>query len=165
MISRNKKLSFSKFTSKDFDQYFLLNKDLQVMQFITGKALSESEARQRFEKNLLINNENLNLGFFMVNNVISGDFLGLAKLTPYTENEIEIGYSLLPEHWGKGYASEIVRCLIDYASTMNISGNLIAIVHPDNQASKKVLSKNNFIYTRNDVIDNRPAEFYQLDKF
>ena len=165
MVVQSKVLSFMKFTSQDFEHYFLLNKNIRVMQFITGKALTEEEACQRFEKNLQINNEHLNLCLFMVRNVISGDFLGLAKLTPYTHNVIEIGYSLLPEYWGKGYASEIVRCLIDYASTINFRGNLIAIVHPDNHASKKVLAKNNFIYTRSDVIDNRPAEFYELVNF
>lgn len=28
--------------------------------------------------------------------------------------KVEVGYQFRPEHWGKGYAQEVTRCLIDY---------------------------------------------------
>ncbi len=58
------------------------------------------------------------------------------------EERLEIGYSILPAHWGKGYASEAAMKCRDYAFAHDFWESLISIVHVDNIASEKVAKKN-----------------------
>ena len=55
--------------------------------------------------------------------------------------EVEIGYRLVRSAWGKGYATEAVRTIHDFAfSTLGIK-RLIAIIDPANMASIHVAEK------------------------
>lgn len=56
--------------------------------------------------------------------------------------EHEIGYSLLPCEWGKGYASEMSSVLVDYAIRHQVNSRIISIIHIDNIASQNVARKN-----------------------
>jgi RimJ/RimL family protein N-acetyltransferase len=56
--------------------------------------------------------------------------------------ELEIGYSLMPEHRGKGYASEAARKCKQFAFENNFSDSLISIIHVDNAASAQVAMAN-----------------------
>lgn len=58
------------------------------------------------------------------------------------KNELEVGYSLLPSQWGKGYAIEAARKARDIAFERNYADTLISIIHVDNEPSKKVARKN-----------------------
>lgn len=58
------------------------------------------------------------------------------------KTEHEIGYSLMPCEWGKGYASEMSSILVDYAIQHKINKRIISIIHVDNLASQKVAKKN-----------------------
>jgi RimJ/RimL family protein N-acetyltransferase len=54
---------------------------------------------------------------------------------------IEVGYRLLPEYWGKGLATEGTKALIDYGFKDCKLEKVVAITHPQNKASQKVLLK------------------------
>lgn len=55
--------------------------------------------------------------------------------------EIEIGYRLFPECWGKGYATEMTKSLIEYGVKDLGLKKIVAVTHPENIASQKVLLK------------------------
>jgi len=58
----------------------------------------------------------------------------------------EIGYTLHPDHWGRGYATEAVDALVDWlfeeAGVTRIEGML----HPDNRPSAMVLERAGFLF-------------------
>lgn len=58
---------------------------------------------------------------------------------------MELGYRFLPEFWGKGLATEAATAAIDYARDGLGLRRLIALVHPDNAASARVLAKLAFL--------------------
>jgi [ribosomal protein S5]-alanine N-acetyltransferase len=58
----------------------------------------------------------------------------------------EIGYVIAREHWGKGYTSEAMRPLIDYAFNALGFHRLEAKLDPRNLASAKVLTKLGFVH-------------------
>lgn len=75
----------------------------------------------------------------------SGKMVGqCGLLVQDVENEIllEIGYSILPEFWNKGYASEAARKCRDHAFLNNFADSLVSIIHTENIASEKVALKN-----------------------
>lgn len=59
-------------------------------------------------------------------------------------DEIEIGYRFLPAFWGKGLATAAEKTVLDWALEEKYCTRLVGCIHPDNQASKKVLSKFGF---------------------
>ncbi len=55
---------------------------------------------------------------------------------------MEIGYSILPQFWGKGYASEAATKCKHFAFENNFTDALISMVHVDNIGSETVAKKN-----------------------
>lgn len=55
--------------------------------------------------------------------------------------EIEVGYRLAPEAWGRGYATEGARAVVAYGFRQLGLERIIGLTHPDNVASQRVLAK------------------------
>ena len=84
-------------------------------------------------------------GLWCISNKSTGDFLGLTLLL-YTDDrtEVEFGYRLLPRFWGRGYATEAGRAVVNHAfGDLGLTA-LCAIIHPDNTASSTVAEKLGF---------------------
>jgi RimJ/RimL family protein N-acetyltransferase len=66
------------------------------------------------------------------------------KGLPDEDGTVEIGYSVLPGHQRKGYASEAVAALVEWAFAHDEVRRVIAETFPDLGASVRVLERNGF---------------------
>jgi len=66
------------------------------------------------------------------------------KGLPDATGTVEIGYSILPEHQCRGYATEAVQGLVAWAFTHPTVRRVIAETFPDLTPSIRVLEKNGF---------------------
>jgi RimJ/RimL family protein N-acetyltransferase len=77
-------------------------------------------------------------------------FIGRAGLLyfAYDENQsdIEIGYRLHKDFWGKGYGTELVKALINWGFEHLSVNKLVAVINPDNIRSRRVLEKSGMHY-------------------
>ena len=76
-----------------------------------------------------------------------GALIGRAGLhPPDVENwgDKEIDYLIAREHWGQGYATEAARELVRVCFDERGYQQLIALTHPDNLGSSRVLAKTGF---------------------
>jgi [ribosomal protein S5]-alanine N-acetyltransferase len=73
----------------------------------------------------------------------SDEFVGEAgmHLSDDRFRKAEIYYSILPEHWQKGYATEVVRCLINFGFITLKLHRIQAGVDTENHRSIRVLEK------------------------
>ena len=75
-------------------------------------------------------------------------FVGSFALIPLPfedeKDKIQIGYALLPNEWGKGYATELTSAGIQFYFSNHALDELHAITTPANIASQKVLLKSGF---------------------
>jgi len=156
------RLIFHRFSTGDFQFYYRLVMNEDVMKYITGKSLTFELAELRFRKALDANDKNPRFGFFIVKNKLNEELVGVAKLVETDTRQAEVGYMLLPEHWGKGYASEMVECMIRLASEQQTTDELIGIVDPENTASIRVLTKFGFQLYETGKFDGLQAAFYKL---
>jgi len=80
----------------------------------------------------------------------SGEVIGWGGFGPldFDPEQIELYYGLGHEHWGKGYATESASAMLDYARQVVRLPKVIAVVHPENTASIKVLEKLGLTHTR-----------------
>ena len=74
-------------------------------------------------------------------------FLGQASIFDInaTHHSGEIGYLLMPDAWGKGYASDVVATLVRYGFHYRHLARLNADVDPANRGSIRVLEKHGFV--------------------
>ncbi|MZD09438.1 GNAT family N-acetyltransferase [Streptomyces sp. SID5785] len=63
---------------------------------------------------------------------------------PDAEGAVEIGYDLVPEARGAGYATEAVCALTAWALGQDGVGTVLAHTDPDNAASQRVLARAGF---------------------
>jgi [ribosomal protein S5]-alanine N-acetyltransferase len=79
----------------------------------------------------------------------SGDVIGFSGIKYVPEvSDNELGYRFLPEYWGRGLATEAGQASVEFArSTLQLT-RLVALVHPDNTASARVLEKLGFVLER-----------------
>jgi len=73
---------------------------------------------------------------------------------------VEIGYSVFPEHRRRGYATEAVRALLDWARAQGVD-RFVASVGPDNEPSLAIVRRLGFKQTgeRMDEEDGRELVF------
>ncbi len=64
------------------------------------------------------------------------------------EDEVEIGYALLPGQWGRGFATEAAVAVRDYAVHQLGQRRLIALIDPANFPSIRVAEKLGMTYER-----------------
>jgi RimJ/RimL family protein N-acetyltransferase len=64
---------------------------------------------------------------------------------PERERAVEVGYTVFPEHRGRGYAIEAARALIDHARTRPEVDCVIASIAPDNEPSLAIARRLGFV--------------------
>lgn len=130
----------TKITRHDLDKYHMLCTNPKVMQFVTGYALTKDESDQMLLDFIDVYEEKSIFGRYFIELKTDGNLIGLAKLDE-CEGQAEIGYRILEEYWGKGYATALVKSLLDFTTiTLKLQIN-IAFVDVRNHASIRVLEK------------------------
>jgi len=66
---------------------------------------------------------------------------------PQEKGRVEVGYGILPEYEGQGYATEAVKAVCEWAFSEKDVYYVEAETDPDNSASQRVLEKNGFAVT------------------
>jgi ribosomal-protein-alanine N-acetyltransferase len=97
----------------------------------------------------------------------SGKLVGHAGLlvqTVDTISELEIGYSLLPEFWNKGYATEAAKFCKGYAFTQGFTESLISIISLSNLPSQKVAIKNGMVIEKQTTYNGNQVHIFRVNK-
>jgi RimJ/RimL family protein N-acetyltransferase len=100
----------------------------------------------------------------------SGAVIGACGFTQIDRHPPEIGYWLGVKHWGKGYATEAVRALIDHIFTDLGDEAIQAAARVTNPASRRVLEKCGFQWSGAGLLRIRaiassaPIDRFRLDR-
>ncbi|MGN6105203.1 MAG: GNAT family N-acetyltransferase [Kofleriaceae bacterium] len=100
----------------------------------------------------------------LVGHVVFHAAPGSAHLATHGARAVELGYAILPEHRGRGYATEAVGLAIAWARASHGVERFVASVSPDNAASLAIVRRLGFakVGTQIDEIDG-PEDVYRLD--
>ncbi len=85
----------------------------------------------------------------------TGEYIGSCGIGTQTGATIGGGYILSPAFWGKGYAAEAWRPVVEWAKTQPEVKRIEAIHHPDNPASGAVMRKVGLSFDRIDRKEDR----------
>ena len=112
------------------------------MRYAGGAAQSLDESEQRLQR-FLDHQERHGFSFWAVTARESAAVIGDGGLIhlAFRGPEIEVGYRLKSPYWGKGYATEVARSAVAYGfDTLGLE-RIVAVTHPENVASQRVLEK------------------------
>lgn len=138
-ILETPRLVFRPFTLADFELLAGLHRDPEVGRYMGGVWTDAriAEALDRFVAEQAARGHSKWAAFTR-----DGAFVGRAgvSLWPAT-GELELGYSLAPEVWGQGLATEAARAVADWAFANTDVGHLIAFTDLQNHGSLRVLER------------------------
>ena len=144
------RLVLRRFTLGDLDAFYELCSRSEIIRYAQAAPLASREAALEFmEAAPFRDYATHGYGRFACIWKATGAVIGFSgiKYVPEIE-ENELGYRFLPEFWGLGLATEAGRASIDFARSDLGLKRLVAMVHPDNAASARVLAKLGFAIER-----------------
>lgn len=130
----------------DAENFFLLNGDEEIVRYI--RAAKTKDECDVFLKEIIADYEVRPLiGRWAADEKQSGKFIGSFAIIPIEGTaDIQLGYALLKDFWGKGFASELTKGGINYYFAQTDTDHIYAIAEQLNTASHNVLLKNGFIH-------------------
>lgn len=149
----------------DLDDLVQLNSDPEVRAFFPDGVQNREQTKKRMLE--LIDNYNKHHlpGFIMVEKE-SNAFLGRCGFSLTEDNEVEVGYLIHKKYWSKGYATEALNALLDWAK-LNIKREYIIAFSPTAHiASQRVMEKCGMIFYKKVIAHGIECKFYKtiIDK-
>lgn len=141
----NESLSFREIVEFDFDLIYSIFSNDDVMRYtIFETCKTETEFKAVFDDMLRRNQNEPREGYEYA--VFAGNhFIGIGILEVSNKNAWggcgEIGYLLMPEYWGKGYATSIAQKLLQIGFGDVGLHRICALCNEKNAASEKVMKK------------------------
>lgn len=130
-------------TAGDLDHLVRLFADPAVMRFLspTGALRCRAETEDAHRK-LLEHWQQHGYGVWSVSEGASGAFVGRCGLRYLPELQaVEILWTLFPEFWGQGYATEAARACLRYAFETLQLERVISFTWTINERSRRVMEK------------------------
>ena len=126
--------------SNDLDDFFLLNQDPRVVEYLMPMSSKE------FIKNMNHQFQVSQYTLFAVDEKESGKLIGFTGLnspkwhTSFTPC-VEIGWRLRADYWQQGYATEAATAVLDYGFKLCGLKEILAWTVPENIRSIRVMQK------------------------
>jgi RimJ/RimL family protein N-acetyltransferase len=138
------RLALREFTTGDADDLMRSDGDARVMRWL-GAGLAP-RSREEVEAGLarMVNGyvQRPGFGLLHASRRDDGSFVGACGLFPVPEgDEIEIAYRLPFDAWGRGYATEMARAVLDHGFRTLGLERIVGLTWPENVASQNVLRK------------------------
>jgi ribosomal-protein-alanine N-acetyltransferase len=165
VIFETDRLIIRQYTLADEEDFFRLNGDAEVMKYIR-EAKSRQECNIFLKRNLAFYKQHPLMGRWAMVEKASNKFCGSFAVIPVEtadstrHSEIQLGYALLKEHWGKGYATESTLAGRQYAFDIMKLPVIVAITDTANIASQKVLLRSGFEQQPDIWEANRPLCYF-----
>lgn len=149
IVFETERLRVRRFTGTDGDHYFSLNGNEEVMRYIRPprtRQESDEQLQQILQEYSAYPMSKT--GRWGVEDKASGRFIGSFVIIPIpTEPEkIQLGYSFIPEYWGKGLGTELASAGLQYFLKNTTIPEIYGVTETPNIASQKVLLKAGFTF-------------------
>jgi len=137
------RLLINRITLDDADFILKLMNDKDWIKNIGDRGIRTiEEAKEYIRTRFLKTYNEAGFGFYSLILKDTQQIIGIAGLVDREGiDDIDIGYGMLPEFRGKGYAFEATKAVFEYGYKDLKLDKIVAIVNPDNPGSIKLLSK------------------------
>jgi RimJ/RimL family protein N-acetyltransferase len=135
---RTERLVLRMFRESDIDAYAQMCADPEVMRYISGVPMTRDEAWRNMA--LVLGHWQLRgYGLWAVEERASGFLVGrVGCWRPEGWPGLEVGWSLLRQFWGLGYATEAAQAALNHAFGELGQTHVVSLIQPDNARSIRV---------------------------
>ena len=149
------RLTLRPLRADDIDRVITLASDARVMAPLGGP-LSARESRTWLDRQLAHISEH---GYGRCVVTLGAQFVGLVGLSRFDFDRglvpaTEVAWRLVSAHWGRGYATEAARAVIDQGFTHFDLSHVVAVTSVDNARSRRVMDKLGMHHRPNDDFDH-----------
>ncbi|MBG1240516.1 GNAT family N-acetyltransferase [Nostoc sp. NZL] len=141
------RLQLRHFSLKDLDYLFRLYSDVEIMRYLLPRTREQTQASlskhiQQWQKH--------NFGMWAVIYKETGKMIGRCGLS-FLENtpEVELGYVFDKFYWNMGLGTEASQATLKFGFWQAKLDRIVAIAHPENIASVRVIQKVGMKYEKN----------------
>lgn len=126
-----------------------------------GRPFTEEKVKERLRKFIAEEELHAPYGIWVAEDKTTGDFIAWVILMKM-RHEHELGYVVRKKYWNQGYATEVVRGLIDFASEE--LPKIVAVTSQEHQSSIGVLEKIGFRFIKLVKDGDTHLNFYEYHK-
>lgn len=143
IVRETERLIIAEFDSDDSAFILRLLNTPGWLQYIGDRGIkSEADAANYIVNVLTPPYSKIGFGFWRVNEKQSGEAIGMVGLIKRDSLEdVDIGFALLPEYAGKGFAFEAALACMEFAQTELKLKRVVAITLPSNDSSIRLIEK------------------------
>jgi RimJ/RimL family protein N-acetyltransferase len=152
---------------RDFEPWAKAMADERVTRFTGGQVMDRALAWRNMAA-IIGHWEIRGYGFFSVEERATGDWVGrVGPWYPEGWPEPEVGWTIAPDFWGRGYATEAGRAAIDYAFGTLGWGRVIHVILKGNARSVAVATRLGSVLVATQTglpgVTEEPVEIYAQD--
>ena len=165
IIFQTERLIVRRYNADDKNHFFSLSGDEEVMRYI--RPIQRRPDSDAFLDGIIAYyTTNPSRGRWAVEEKNSHLFVGSFAIIPIPgdEDKTQMGYSLLPGHWGKGYATELTLAALEYAFSDDQYEVIYGVTEQPNIASQKVLLKAGFKLSGTKIEGEKELLIYEVRK-
>lgn len=159
---KTKHLNLKLLEEKDLPWLAELNQDPEVRQFFPD-GIQDTEQTERRMRDFISWYDEKGLPCFVMFLSDSKEFVGRCGFGPVETGEIEAGYLLLKKFWGRGFATEALAALLEWAKHHIKTEYIIAFAPVDHIASQRVMQKCGMEHYKNDLAHGVECCFYRFE--
>jgi RimJ/RimL family protein N-acetyltransferase len=159
------RLRLRPFLPSDFEAFARMCGDPEVVRYL-GDGMPRSRIAAWFEMAAFVGHWSLRgFGEWAVEERSSGVFVGRIGLQqPEGWPDIEVGWVVCREQWGKGFATEGGQAALAYAFERLGARRVISMIHPDNEGSIRVAERLGESFDRRITLNNRDRLVYAIER-
>lgn len=159
------RLLHRKFTLDDLPKLIKLRSDPEVNKYLGGTRLQNPEAIAKRIQVYIDCYDKFGFGVTAMIWKESGEIIGWSGLMPLEETgEIEVGYGMSKEFWGKGIGLETALAWLDYGFNRAGLEKIVAIAQPENAGSRRIMEKCGMRYEKTEPHYGIECVFYAISK-
>lgn len=163
IISETPRLIIRTFTADDVKLIYDLCKDPEVVKYLGEEPLTSKEQAHEVLNRKIIENQYNKYGFgrWAVHLKKNGTFIGWCGLKN-EDGEIDLGYRFKKKFWGKGYATEAAKAVLDYGFETLKLEKIHAKAMEENRASLAVMQNSGMRYAGKQEFHTHPGIRYEI---
>ena len=163
-LFETERLRLRHYRLEDLDAIAAILGDPETMRYYP-RPKTFDEAQAWIEWNLGLYAEH-GLGLWAMELKETGEFVGNCGLVPQVVDgvdEIEVGYHVRRDLWGKGLAPEAAAASIDYGIDIFGLDRFISIINPENVPSQRVAEKIGMRMEKRSIVFDQLNLIYSMD--
>ncbi len=159
------RLFVRKFEFEDLEKLIELRSEADVIKYLGGQKFQNPAALEKRLKFYIECYEKFGFGVCAMIWKKTGEMIGWSGLMPLEDTgEIEVGYGMIRDFWGKGIGFESAFAWLKYGFEKMDLKRIVAVAYPENTGSWRIMEKCGMKYEKTETHYGAECVFYAVSK-